>query len=389
MELQSIYTGFDTLDIAFCGALGELTLQKLERAKAEAIEKETEVLVLVGLGQVEMHVSPSGARNGYAYRCSTGPTGEIWLFKKNTDPENWNIFVTPRAAGLAARGYVGTCGHLANTLKRLGALISTHSINRVDYAMDFIVPPKFELQLDNVVAHSSMTKRPQWGPREDDGDGESPSCVFRGRRLESVTMGKMPGRQIIIYDKALEVARRRKKFWWDIWGINTRQDAKPPKIYRVEVRAGKRELNNRWKIRTLAELEAKIIDLLGSSVEKVRYVEDHQSDTNVTRQTLHPLWQAVQTKISEFEISGTGHIEPDLIVRRERATKEDIYRSHLIGLAIAFGVLRGQGFSEIREELPSLIAKLLADAIEDPGFDLHKKVEAVQARLNFVSVPRN
>ena len=65
------------------------------------------------------------------------------------------------------------------------------------------------------------------------------------------------------------------------------------------------------------------------------------------------------TRSSKFKFSGSGHIEPDLIDTRERASRSSIYQAHIAGLAIAYGVLDGIDHWRLREELPSRIAEVL------------------------------
>ena len=91
----------------------------------------------------------------------------------------------------------------------------------------------FKLNLDRFIAHPRTKKRPHWGEIEPASDRNQPSAVCRGRRLESVTIGKMPGRQVIVYDKRREAIEQRKLFWFKVWGID-RSD-RSAEIWRVEL----------------------------------------------------------------------------------------------------------------------------------------------------------
>ena len=57
----------------------------------------------------------------------------------------------------------------------------------------------------------------------------------------------MPGRQIIVYDKRREAIAKRKLFWFKVWNIE--RDDPAQKVARIEVRAGKKELKDRWHLR--------------------------------------------------------------------------------------------------------------------------------------------
>ena len=76
----------------------------------------------------------------------------------------------------------------------------------------------------------------------------------------------MPGRQICVYDKRREAIEQGKLFWFRLWGIDPGYTAN---VWRVELRAGKKELR-RWPIRTLADVEASIADVLLSMIRQVR-----------------------------------------------------------------------------------------------------------------------
>ena len=39
------------------------------------------------------------------------------------------------------------------------------------------------------------------------------AAVARGGRVESVMIGKMPGRQLVIYDKTREIVAHQKPYW--------------------------------------------------------------------------------------------------------------------------------------------------------------------------------
>jgi hypothetical protein len=124
-------------------------------------------------------------------------------------------------------------------------------------------------------------------------DQNQPSTIFRGRRLESVTIGKMPGRQIIVYDKRREAIEREKSFWFKSWGIA--KDDPNAEVWRVEVRAGKKELKSKYQIRRLEDFETGIGDLMVNALQEIRYLAHEQRDSNVSRQELHPLWSAAQS----------------------------------------------------------------------------------------------
>lgn len=241
-----LHAGFDTLDVAFRGALSFESLNVLRSARDKASELQEPVLCALGSQKVAMHVLGYGVRGGYAFVSETGPLGGHWRFKDNMDSRQWNIFVSPSATALLAFGYHGVRDRLHEVLSGMGARVTDHSINRVDFAMDFR-STGFELRPEQFVAHSHTKLQPYWSAHAEPSGSSQPSSVVRGRRVESVTIGKMPGRQLIVYDKRREAIERRKRFWFERWGLDpTDRDVD---VWRVEVRLGKKHLKGRWNIR--------------------------------------------------------------------------------------------------------------------------------------------
>jgi hypothetical protein len=137
------------------------------------------------------------------------------------------------------------------------------SISRADYCVD-ILAPDFELIPDHFVMHSATGRRDHITPEE---------TVVHGKsgRVTSVTIGGTRNRQVIVYDKRAEVIARGKSYWWDIWNHTIRtcktaengscdvpngyitpnpDFARENCVWRVEFRAGKNLLKDRWGIRT-------------------------------------------------------------------------------------------------------------------------------------------
>ena len=379
--MRLLHTGFDALDVAFQGALPKATIEHLLETKSEAAKLQDKVLTEIGPGNVEMHVHKAGLKGGYAIRTDTGPLGEIWAFKEDTNPKEWNIFVSVRAAALAVYGFRAVCKNLFARLEAMGAVVYAESVNRVDYALDFLTTD-FELHLDQFVAHPRTKIRPYFGTKEPAKDNNQPTAVITGRKLESVTVGKMPGRQIIVYDKRAEAIAGRKGFWFEIWGI----DRSDPtiKVWRVEIRAGKKELGTKYRLRTFADIEASIGDVYLNTVREIRYLADHQTDSNVSRQQVHPIWamttQHLETSMMEFR-SG---LLPGQIREVYRKEAEEMYLSLIVGNSAGFAVALGLDDEEIETDLASIIADCVRSAINDPDGRMTKKMDRARERMRFV-----
>ena len=380
---KSLYAGFDTLDVAFAGALPAKTLTILEQAREEAQNCQGLVLATIGPGNVRAHVYGHGMRGGYAYILDTGPLGCIFKIKNNTDTRQWNIFASPSATALLAFGYKGIRDLLFETLESIGAKVTDHSINRADFAMDFQTHG-FELQQNQFVAHSHTKVGSHWGILEDKKDGNQPSTVMRGRRLESVTIGKQPGRQIIVYDKRRETIEKQKYFWFDTWRVDRNDPSL--EVWRVEVRAGKKELKDKYQIRRFSDFEDGIGDVIVNALQVVRYIAGMQQDSNITRQQLHPLWIAAQSVAGANLTDLQSGLTPDQIVEIERSLAIDRYSDLCVGNAIGLGVSMNLNNKEIIKELPNLATGYIENKIKSDGERIAKSIQRARDRLQFVGL---
>ena len=279
--LRTLHKGFDGFDVAFQGALNPDDIDILERARKQAEIQHQPALVDLGPGKVAMHVAESGSKGGYAFRCDTGPLGETWFFKRDLSRDGWNIRVSMKSQPLALLGLKEVWKQLQEKLNSLGIFSARESVGRIDFAIDFLMPSGFELQPNRFVAHAKATNaehdytiKPQKiAPDEF-------QVHWRGRVASSVTIGKMPGRQLIVYDKHQEVMQKRKFHWFEIWKLAEEEKTFP--IFRVEVRAGKAHLKN-WNVTTFEQLQTNIADILVSAVSSIRYVIENPEEENVSR----------------------------------------------------------------------------------------------------------
>ncbi len=149
----------------------------------------------------------------------------------------------------------------------------------IDFCIDFALP-WFRPDPEHIVCHNHTTRRVHrsW-------QGET---VNRGKRIESLTIGKMPGRQVILYDKTHEIVAHEKPFWWDYRKLDPAQY--DGEVWRVEVRAGKAELDN-WNLRSFGNLERIAGAVIESTLNAIHYTEP-TNDIQASRWPSHPLWTA-------------------------------------------------------------------------------------------------
>ena len=380
--MKLLYAGFDTVDVAFQGRFPPETLAALKTTKDEAAKRQEPVLLKIGPDQVAMHIEPSGLRGGYAIRASTGPLGEVLAFKDNSDPREWNAFASIRASTLAAYSYPAARDQLFARLAAMGFAVTGHSVNRIDYAADFLAPG-FELRLDGFVAHPRTKVRPHWSA-EATNDPNQPSAVFTGRRLESVTVGKMPGRQIIVYDKRRAAIAQRKPFWFKIWNVD-RADTSAS-VWRVEVRAGKKELKDRWSIRTFGDVDTAIGDVIRHALDEVRYLAERQGDSNVTRQHLDPLWVAMTEQVEHGLYECRAGLLPSQIKEVERQLAIETYTALALGNLAGLAVARGMQDKQIEITLSDYVRQLIIAAINDSHRNFWQSIYRAREKLHFISI---
>lgn len=380
MTPKLLHSGFDSLDIAFKGALPERALQVLEEAKELAQETKEPSLIDLGPGKIAMHVAESGKPGGYRFRGDTGPIGEWWAFKKSTNINEWNIFVSVRAASLLEYGFEGVCTRLQNSLKGMGAIILEESVNRIDYAMDFQLD-NFEPKPEQFVAHQRCKLKTYYGPIEGPIDDTSPRVVTQGRKVQSITIGTMPGRQIILYDKRREVIDKRKLYWFDAWRLHGDDRDRP--VWRVEIRAGKSQLKDSWNIRSLDDVRNSICDVLKMAMEEVRYVNAAQYDANVTRQLLHPLWATASAHVVYALQHMQSGLLPGRIIEVEREVKQQLYLQQILGLLAGWSVTLGLSDTQVMDDLSDILTATLDSHLRHSGRDFEEARFRAMRKLRF------
>lgn len=335
--------GFDGLDVAFKGTLPDELLEAFAEAKEEAQKKREDALVNVSKG-FAVHVAESGARGGFAFRVDTGPDGETWFFK-NDGSIDWNIRVSCKSAMLLKYGYEGAKQKLYDRLEAFGAYVEEASIGRVDYAIDFQAPDGFEIDPTLVVAHTNSTV---------DEHGAQISCIAsRARRVETLTVGKMPGRQVTIYNKTAEIKKKGKTYWFKAWGLE-----EGAQVFRLEVRMGKDYLK-RADMRTWEDVEANMKAETLGTLRKIRLCDPaKRMESNISRTGFHPLWQAAMAWLEEKWLWGYRACKEALVVEEERKRLEDIFNQQLTGSIISFATVCGTKKEDFKRFVEALSKRL-------------------------------
>ncbi|ARJ65502.1 hypothetical protein WV31_07465 [Magnetospirillum sp. ME-1] len=373
--ITPIYKGFDGLDVTFQGRIPASLCEVLERAKVEAMEARRPTLV-EWRGQ-SFHVAESGAKGGYAYRCDTGPEGAVWFFSRNQKADQWNIRVSARSAWLATKGFGRVRVEMYEFLEAIGADVMAEAIARVDYAVDVRAAdlPGFVLDPTAFVMHSHTSR----ADHAEDIDIHGVSG-----RYTSVTVGKMPGRQIIVYDKTKEVAARQKAEWPVIWAASMEKQGMEPlaegeRVYRVEMRAGKAHLKERWGIATWADLDAKLGDLFALALADIRYCMP-SADSNRARWAIHPLWAAVTEAVAGDLFEMTSGARPGVVKEVRRAALAQTMSAMILGLLASWSLATGADAREV----PPAVQGMAESYIEQQPKDFRTKIDRAAKKYVFI-----
>jgi len=378
--MKTIYSGFDTICFAVKGALSGKALEHLSIAKEQAQKEQREIPADLGKYKIKVNVSTSGLQGGYAYSVNTGPVGLMLSFKDNLCRTQWNGFVKIRSANLAVFGWRQAVTDALQVLEDIGFYQCGISLNRVDYCMDFL-SLRMEFDPTCFVAHARVNKAVHYGhpPTFKHVDKQ---VNYKSDRVQSITLGKMPGRQIIIYDKRAEAIVKRSFQWFKIWNIDRHDPSQT--VHRVELRAGKNELKN-FNIVTLEDFETRIGDLFSKAVHVIRYVNPHVNDTNISRHTSHPLWLHVVDHVQNQLLDFSSGVEPEDFLEVIREEKAREYIQQMKGLGAGYAVCSNTEYEDIPTVLSEEIHDVLQAAISNDNGKFSKTYIRAKDRLRFIN----
>ena len=172
-----------------------------------------------------------------------------------------------------------------------------------------------------------------------------------GQTARYFRIGSMPNRQVVLYDKISDITEKRKSYWWDFWGI--KKSEFKGQIWRVEARAGKKELNH-WNLRRFSDFEKMIGDVFSSILQDIKYTIPSETDKNISRWPLADFWQeaiSIAKKRLEKHIS---HAERKMILEGIREQIKNQYEKSILGQTVSYAALVGMDISEIPAVLDTL-----------------------------------
>lgn len=383
--MKVIHRGFDKLELSIEATIPPELFEHLNREK-ELAEDEGKPRPIT-YGGVDLDLQPHGIP-GYRFQLSGGHMDMIWFFKKPNARDPWGVRISVGALMLATQGLGYVRDRINKTLERLGIRFGPHqvSISRADFCVDFLAP-SFELDPENFVIHSHSNRADYLVPEE------TTRSNGKSGQFTSVTVGKMPGRQATIYDKRRQVIETKKPIWWEIWNANLRakglpvldsSDKENSRVWRVEMRAGKRLLKDRWNIRTWEQFDALFGDVIAEAFEKIRYCLPVANDTNRARWPNQEIWELALSEVSGDLIEMRSYVEPSKIKYVHKQEHIRIIMALLTGNAITLAALEGIESEDLQNHADKLADRLRHSFQADPERAANKLGEA-KGRYRFVS----
>jgi len=376
--MKKIYANFDAFYIAVQGIV-PMSL-KAELADAKRLAEQEGKPQYTNINGLSGHVRETGAKGGYAYIFDQSGLKTKLLFKKNDGPNKWNIFAQAKSENLIVHGLLDVKNEIFEDLNTLGIEVEGHSINRVDYCVD-IESADFELKPENFVSHHRNTAKRQYEDKEKSIETDHNISVVGLSKISSVTIGSMPFKQIIIYNKRTEAIQKKKLHWFDVWGIK-RQECPP--VWRVELRAAKKHLT-KWNIKTIDDLEQKIGDVFIHALTSVRYVQTRDV-SNISRAPLHEIWMEVIDAVTNGlwdYISGISKPEMRKVKRRDY---ESMIEAQCFGLIATKFAASGEDIIGEKSKR-AIIRKMnisFSKHLDTDWKSFCRKVEKARERLYFV-----
>ena len=368
--MNIIHSGFDTIVFALKGAAKAKSLDHMQFHKDIAEKAQCDQPISFNNGKVIGMIADKGQQGGYRYVLKLGgDLGHIISIKRNVDRLEWNGYVKIRALALACYGWEEAVRRVFKDLGSIGFYHIDISLNRIDYAIDFL-NPDLELNPANVVAHSRAGKVAH---------NIKINALTRGQSCESITIGKMPNRQVIIYDKRAEVVSKRTLAWFKIWGLDRRE--RTISIYRTEMRAGKDHLVKN-EIRNFDDLRAKGKNMFSRDVRAIRYVDRADNDTNVSRWPNHSIWNHVQAHVQNHMFNTCKHVDIDAVEHVVLDQKIHMHTANALGNLAPVSIYLDMDPEHMVEQMVTYVREQLEDIATDDTHSFWKARARTGDRLH-------
>lgn len=378
-----LHSGFDSLDVAFKVHPSLEVLAILETAKEAAVEAKESTAIK--LGGETFEVGHTGGSGGYAFVLDAGSRRGIWTIKKPNAKDSWGLAYSSRSRPLAHKGIDYVRSDIDVMLKALGCVVPSDGvrIRRVDYAIDFH-DPSFVLDPFDFVTHS-RTKSSTYLELSDT------RVNGRSGRVSSATFGKMPGRQVIVYDKREEAMAKNKIDWFFVWDAamehagRERLDFSDPaksRVWRAEFRLAKRALRDRAGIQGWASLYSGLADQLQQLTHDIE-LRVPSSNGDRTDWTVHPNWEVLRDVLAKDLFEHEVEVDEAVLTAEDLRQKQDQFLKLTAGHAVTFAALEGVTIADIDaylEDLPWRLQSCIENSprtVADRLRDARRKYQAL------------
>ena len=339
-EPEILHTGCDGLTVALQGHIPASAHERLDTAKAVAMEMGQEAAMTIKGIEFNVMKTSGGHTQGYTWIFHTGRDGIKYQAKRSLDPSQWNLRARVSAMFLALNGLAAAHKTIYSDLRALGAIIIDESVSDVDFCIDIKMDKEgterkdaFAIEPRQFVHHSKAKRKEFFSKCDPDADDLS---IIGGRYVETVTIGGKKSRQLCVYNKRTEQVAKRRKDWFGVWGV-AKNDC--PNVWRVEYRFGRDFLRD-WNISTIEDITGCFGDLISDSLVHIRYVE-FGADSNNSRAPNHPFWELVIAAFSELCIDSRAGLQRGRISSLQKEEAQEIYEAQIMGLTASLAVVMG------------------------------------------------
>ena len=371
-DFTLLRSGFDTVELAYRAALPDAFLDALVKAKTQAVQSRKPHPIEYA-GQTFL-VEGTGGQGGYAYRISTGPYGAIMKFREKGSKDAWGAHVKLRAHGLATKGILKAKAEVDAFLTSVGGIFDPDDtrIGRADFALDYFAP-NLALKASEFITHAKTHKN------------EIIEKAGNGDICNYLRIGKMPGKQICIYDKTKSITETRDKIWFSIFekekkkkGLKNKSEKEISDIWRIEFRAGREFLKKHLPLRRWDRFLAISNEIFLSLANAVAW-RIPGSDTNRSRWALHPIWEDVVSHLTEMDPLAEGKpISPE-VLKLLRDEYRAVLEAQIEGLLVTLAALEAVPVKKLDAFLENAFDKT-SRAIttrEDLSSDLESRADRI------------
>lgn len=292
-------SGIDTLVLAIDAVWeNETVFRYLEVLKDQARHENSDYsgILMTADDSLEFpfDIKPHGT-DGYAWLISNK---EYVLKIGNwTAPKSRpSLMVEIKSETLWRRGVNESLEWIAWLLEGVGAHLQVIKPSRVDLCLDLCLPVSI---WSMAIMDYAVTRADDYAP------------YFKDRVLTGISIGK--GHiQARLYDKALEILQKSKKYWmYVVWGLDALPEQK--RMIRIEYQI-RREILKELGIENITDLHQKLPNLWSYCTRKWLKFQDQPGKHHTARKTLE-WWQIVQDGFQ-----GVQDAEPLI---REKAYRQD------------------------------------------------------------------